>query len=142
MPDPGRRVRAAFLLAALSLLRASWPEPPASPPCPRPAAAERRPGRTLAVRCDGAGAALEGAPRLLFGAGLDPNTADAESLAVLPGIGAGRAAALVAARASAAFRRVEDLRRVPGIGAGTAERLRPFLVFGAEPSVDPPEPGK
>lgn len=53
------------------------------------------------------------------------NTASAEALAALPGIGPARAAAIVDSRLrEGPFRRVEDLRRVPGIGPRTVERLR------------------
>lgn len=53
------------------------------------------------------------------------NTASAEALTALPGIGPARAAAIVETRRrDGPFQRVEDLQRVPGIGPQTVERLR------------------
>ena len=67
---------------------------------------------------------------------LDPNTATAEELAILPGIGPGKAAAIVAYRQGNAFAELDDLQRVRGIGPSTVAKLRPYLVFGS-PSVTP-----
>ena len=87
----------------------------------------------LAQRACGQGPeALEGAARLLFGAGLDPNRASAEALALLPGIGPARAAAIVAERARGPFRRPGDLARVHGIGPRTVAKLRPWLQIGPD----------
>lgn len=133
-----RSARATLAVAAmlLALGSPSWRGAPA--PCEAPKAVESREGRTLAVRCGGTGAALEGPARLLFDQGLDPNVADAVSLAVLPGVGAGRAEAIVRERLRAPFLRAEDLHRVPGIGPITLRRIRPWLVFPAQPrAVDP-----
>jgi competence ComEA-like helix-hairpin-helix protein len=128
-----RNARATLVVAVvlLALGAPSWRSAPA--PCLAPSPIESRDGRTLAVRCGGAGAVLEGSARLLFDQGLDPNVADAVSLAVLPGVGVGRAEAIVRERARARFGRVEDLRRVPGIGPTTLERIRPWLVFPPQP---------
>lgn len=60
---------------------------------------------------------------------LNVNTATAEELDSLPGIGPARAAAIVAARQRRPFRRLTDLLRVPGIGRSTLERLRPYVTF-------------
>jgi competence ComEA-like helix-hairpin-helix protein len=68
---------------------------------------------------------------------IDPNSADAATLSVLPLIGDKRAADIVAYRdrhtrdhpGEPAFRTVEDLLRIRGIGAATIEQLRPFLIF-------------
>ena len=70
---------------------------------------------------------LEGAPRLLFGLGLDPNRASAAALEALPGVGPGRAAAIVRAREKGPFCRLEELLRVPGVGPVTLARARPWL---------------
>jgi competence ComEA-like helix-hairpin-helix protein len=140
------RTGRALLCLALIGIASALPGPASPPtPCLAPTSAATRDGRTIAVRCDTAtGPPLVGAARLLFGRGLDPNTADAASLALLPGLGSGRSQAIVRARAGGRFRRPEDLRRVPGIGAATLERLRPWLAFdpaeGTAP-VDPAEAG-
>lgn len=53
------------------------------------------------------------------------NTADAETLAQLPGIGATKAQAIVADReANGPFASADDLDRVSGIGEATVESLR------------------
>jgi competence protein ComEA len=57
------------------------------------------------------------------------NTASAEQLATLPGIGATRAQAIVAYRQQhGSFQRVEDLLAVSGIGPSTLERLRTLVT--------------
>jgi len=70
---------------------------------------------------------LRGPARLLFGLALDANTADAAALESLPGIGPGRAGAIVAARERAPFRRLEDRLTVPGIGPRTLAGLAGHL---------------
>jgi competence protein ComEA len=56
------------------------------------------------------------------------NSAGAEELATLPGIGPSRAAEIVAdRRRHGPFRRLEDLERIPGIGPRTVERLRDLV---------------
>jgi len=94
------------------------------------------PGLVLAVLL-GAGAALgallprgdagyrpEGAWRV------DPNTADAATLSVLPGIGPVTARAITVERARhGAFAGPADLERVPGIGPATREAMGPLLTF-------------
>jgi len=52
------------------------------------------------------------------------NTASPAKLAELPGIGPGRAQAIVEERERRRFRRVEDILRVPGIGRKTFARIR------------------
>jgi competence protein ComEA len=59
-------------------------------------------------------------------------TATAEQLQLLPGIGPSKAEAIVRYRSSHPFARVEDILRVRGIGRVTFRRLRPMItVSGA-----------
>jgi DNA uptake protein ComE-like DNA-binding protein len=63
---------------------------------------------------------------------VDPNAANWQTLACLPGIGEQRAKAIVAyrsARRSPAFTQPDDLMNIRGIGPKTLDSLRPFLVF-------------
>ena len=75
----------------------------------------------------GAGSATGAAPS----AGANPgdlinlNSASAAQLETLPGIGASKAAAIIANRPYAT---VDDLDRVPGIGAKTLDQLRPYIT--------------
>lgn len=58
------------------------------------------------------------------------NTATAEELERLPGIGPARARAILALRASLTrFLRLEQLLRVKGIGRATFRKLRPMLTL-------------
>jgi competence ComEA-like helix-hairpin-helix protein len=67
---------------------------------------------------------------------IDLNTADAATLAQLPGIGPQRAADIVAHRQRhGPFQAVEDLQAVPGIGPITVERLRPAVRLTANPDL-------
>lgn len=62
---------------------------------------------------------------------VDPNTAHAAELALLPGVGEVLAARIVEEREShGPFRSPADLRRVRGIGAKTLEKLRGHVVIG------------
>lgn len=60
---------------------------------------------------------------------INVNTATAEQLDALPGIGPARAAAIVEARTRRPFRRLTDLLRVSGIGRATLARLAPYVRF-------------
>ncbi len=65
---------------------------------------------------------------------LDLNAATAAELESLPGIGAARAAGIVAHReARGPFRSVDELRAVPGVGGKLAAALRPLVTAGARP---------
>ena len=59
---------------------------------------------------------------------IDVNTATADELQRLPGVGPVMARAIVAARQSNPFESVSDLDRVKGIGPKTLDKLRPFVV--------------
>jgi comEA protein len=62
---------------------------------------------------------------------VDINTASAEDLAALPGIGEAKAKAIVDYRAADPFKSVDDLKKVKGIGDKMLESLRPNLTVGA-----------
>lgn len=64
---------------------------------------------------------------------LDLNTATAAELETLPGIGAVRAAAIVAYReANGPFGSVDELTNVSGIGQGTLEKVRDLVTVDEE----------
>jgi DNA uptake protein ComE-like DNA-binding protein len=71
---------------------------------------------------------------------IDPNTADAHTLAALPLIGEKRGEEIVAYRTQfvsehpgdVAFKSLEDLQRIRGIGAATLAQLQPFLIFPSQ----------
>jgi predicted DNA-binding helix-hairpin-helix protein len=71
-----------------------------------------------------------GAARLLWGLPLDLNREEARELEALPGIGPGRARAIVARRPHCAL---ADLDRVPGIGPVTLRRLAGKVRVEAPP---------
>ncbi len=86
----------------------------------------------LAVLCS-AGFALAAGPAPAADSALvgvvNVNTASAEELQLLPGVGESRARAIVALRKQrGGFKKVEDLVEVKGIGAVALERLRPFVT--------------
>lgn len=93
------------------------------------------PGRDAltSVVCEGPGETLDGATRLLFGLAIDLNRADARTLEVLPGIGPGRAQAIVRERARAPFCEVGDLERVHGLGPVLVARIAPFALTSGAP---------
>lgn len=68
--------------------------------------------------------------KLPAGVKLDPNTARADELTQLPGIGKVLAARIVEARAVEPFRSIDDLDRVKGIGKKTLDAIRPNLRIG------------
>jgi len=74
---------------------------------------------------------------LLFGRGIDPNHASAALLETLPGIGPGRAAAIIEARSRAPFESLEALERVDGIGPKTRRRVAPWLTVDGRASPRP-----
>jgi competence protein ComEA len=65
---------------------------------------------------------------------VDLNTADAERLGLLPGIGPSMAGRIIEFRDEhGPFRRVEDLLKIKGIGEKSFQKLRP-LVTVSKPS--------
>lgn len=86
----------------------------------------------LAVLTESADSMIEAAARrsrpLASGEVIDPNTASAEELDRLPGIGPALADRIVAERERGGpFRSVEELQRVPGIGPAKLTRIAPHL---------------
>jgi len=67
------------------------------------------------------------------GAPLDLNRATAAQLETLPGIGAVKAAAILAVRDSrGGFKSMEELEEVRGIGPALVAKLRPLVVLGSK----------
>jgi competence protein ComEA len=56
------------------------------------------------------------------------NDATEDQLALLPGIGAGKAHAIAEHRRAHPFRRIDELTKVKGIGRKTFGRLRPYIT--------------
>jgi competence protein ComEA len=72
--------------------------------------------------------ALAGGEPQLSGT-VNVNTATAEQLQLLPGIGDARARAVIETRKRrGGFERVEDLLEVKGIGESSLEQLRPYVT--------------
>ena len=77
---------------------------------------------------------LAGAPKLEGVVNL--NTASAEQLELLPGIGASRARAVLEAReARGRFQSVDDLLAVKGFGEASLAKLRPHLAVEGETTI-------
>ena len=80
------------------------------------------------------------------------NTAPAELLSLLPGVGPAKAGAIVTYRTRRPFRTIDELVRIKGIGRKMVRRLRPHLAIAgpttatpaqAKPNVPgPPTPSK
>jgi competence protein ComEA len=84
------------------------------------------PARVLAAEAD---APLSGM--------VNVNTATAEELELLPGIGPSKAKAILEARRErGAFKSVEELEEVKGIGKGALERLRPFVTVSGKTTAE------
>ncbi len=84
------------------------PQPPAPAPAPRSASGSKK--------------IQPGEPPI------NVNTATADELMRLPGIGPVMAQNIITSRTAAPFQTVNDLDKVKGIGPKTLEKLRPFVV--------------
>lgn len=83
--------------------------------------AERNENRELAIATE--------APKIATGTQMDPNTATADELMLLPGVGEVTAKRIIQSRP---YRKVDDLLHVEGIGKKTLEQLKPFLAFPSQ----------
>jgi len=80
------------------------------------------------TRHHGRGAYGRTSNKLLPGQTLDVNTATADELTRLPGVGPGLAQRIVEFRLqNGPFQSTDDLQNVPGLGASKFERLAPFV---------------
>jgi competence protein ComEA len=114
-PVTFEKIRNQFRIGALALPRSAEAPPSPQPLLPAPAPAPR-------PIAGGVKKIQPGEPPI------DVNTATAEELQRLPGIGPVTAQAIIAARATAPFQNINDLDRVKGIGPKTLEKVRPFVV--------------
>lgn len=79
------------------------------------------------VVCDGAGTPLSGPRSFLMGVPIDLDTADAQTLALVPGIGPKLSARIIADRTSnGPFGSAAALQRVKGIGPKLSARAAAF----------------
>jgi comEA protein len=78
----------------------------------------------------GRGAVAAGAAPVEAGVRVNLNSASAEELVRLPGIGPALAGAIIAHRSEEPFRKTEDLRKVKGIGDKLYERLKDHITVG------------
>ncbi|MGA7577250.1 MAG: ComEA family DNA-binding protein [Desulfobaccales bacterium] len=73
---------------------------------------------------------MAGAHLLTLGLPLELNTASADDLAAIPGVGPALAQAIVSYRTTyGPFRTIDDLLKVSGVGPKKLENLRPHLVI-------------
>ncbi len=68
------------------------------------------------------------------------NTATAQQLQLLPGVGPSRAQAIIAQRERHPYRRPEDLLAIRGIGRATLNRMLPYLAVEGETTLTRPVP--
>ncbi len=68
------------------------------------------------------------------------NSATADELTLLPGVGPAKAQAILEHRkAHGAFKRIEDLGEVKGIGDKALERMRPHVTLDGKTTAQPAE---
>ena len=66
------------------------------------------------------------------------NTASAEQLQMLPGVGEVRARAILSERKDrGGFKSVEDLRAVKGVGDSLLEQMRPYVTLKGKTTAQP-----
>jgi competence protein ComEA len=82
----------------------------------------------------GGGAVAAGAAPADAAGRVNVNTATADELARLPGIGPAKAKAIVDHRADEPFRRPDDLRKVKGIGDKLYEQVKDHITIGDPPA--------
>jgi competence protein ComEA len=86
--------------------------------------------------------AARAAPRPALEGLVNINTATAQELQLLPGIGPAKAKLVIDYRGAHPFRTIEELARVKGIGPKTVRKLRPHLTVRgattARPAGAPP----
>ncbi|MBZ4398134.1 helix-hairpin-helix domain-containing protein [Myxococcus sp. AB025B] len=131
---------AALAVVALAVMgvgavaRWRWPDSRSALDCPPEAVRIRADG----VATCGEGEEPTGAAALALGRRLDLNVATAEELALLPGVGASLARALVEARdAAGGFRSWEAVDEVPGVGEARLKTLQAATVLGSPPDAGP-----
>ena len=89
-------------------------------------------GRRLEIAPDGRYrmARISGAQLLTLGLAIDLNTATAEDLDALPGIGPALAQRIIDYRqAHGPFKKIDDLESVSGIGPKKIEKIKPHLII-------------
>ena len=118
-----RTLRWVTLLAATLATTGAWADPPRAPSAPSATTTTTTAAARATPRPPAADApASEGVVNI--------NTATAEELVRIPGIGPARAAAIVQLRERAhRFNHTEDLLRVRGIGRVGFRRMRPYLAL-------------
>ena len=66
------------------------------------------------------------------------NTASAEQLEMLPGVGEVRARAILAERKGrGGFKSIDDLKAVKGVGDSLLERMRPYVTVTGKTTANP-----
>lgn len=134
-PEEATRLQAVILLGLLllfpALIARAWP---AETPAPLPSCQQRATLTHTGVRCDAPGPPLSPARALWVGLRFDLNTASAQTLALVPGIGPKLAARVVEDRAARGpFSSVAEATRVRGIGPKLAARLARYAEVRAVP---------
>ena len=88
----------------------------------------------LVLAGPGRGALAAGSAPIDPGHKVNINTASADELARLPGIGPAKAQAIIARRTQEPFARPEDLRKVKGIGDKLYDRVKDQVTVGETPA--------